>query len=178
MKITGPFRKGKSEDELSQMEPATWAAVAEYIEEGVRDFEKEKGLSPVYIRHWRGTPLVDADILLVYETLYPGAAGPDNGSGGKSPEPDPPKGNSTAVRITPNGKIISMSPTNGSPDMLSDFVPDVCNGEEESSDSPWPDEPGGVVRCCVCLEFIAEDLASVSTAGRESSLGTEFSGGV
>jgi uncharacterized membrane protein len=74
MKITGPFRKGKSEDELSQMEPATWAAVAEYIEEGVRDFEKEKGLSPVYIRHWRGTPLVDADILLVYETLYPGAA--------------------------------------------------------------------------------------------------------
>lgn len=45
-----------------------------YIAQGIRDFEKERGLPPAPIPSWRGKPWPDAGILAAYDGAIPGAA--------------------------------------------------------------------------------------------------------
>ena len=70
----GTATHSQGEDAPSRsVDPECWAAVGESIYQGLREFERERAIQPTHVRRRNGHPVVEPEILIVYESMYPGA---------------------------------------------------------------------------------------------------------
>ena len=67
-------KPGKDREPPDQpVDPECWRAVGKFIHQGLREFERETGINPVHVLLRNGEPVVEAQILVAYEALRPGA---------------------------------------------------------------------------------------------------------